>query len=173
MNTRTMAQIAVFAAALCILCPLSVPIPVSPVPLTLASLAIAVTAVVLRSKRAVAAVLVYLLLGACGLPVFSGFAGGAAKLVGPTGGYLLGYLAYAAVIGSANVSSRLSVLLRMIAATAVLYAFGTAWLTFSLHITLKEGFLMGVIPYIPLDSLKVALVVITAPVLSARLAFKN
>ena len=85
------------AAVICVLGPLSVPI--GPVPISLTNFAIYITMYVLDAKRGTIAYLIYMLIGLAGLPVFSGFSGGAGKLFGPTGGYIIGFLPMAFVIG--------------------------------------------------------------------------
>ena len=89
-NTRRMALCALMAAVFCVLAPISIPI--GPISITGGTLAIYLTAYLLGGAWGAAATLVYLLLGFAGLPVFSNYMGGAARLAGPTGGYLVGYL---------------------------------------------------------------------------------
>ena len=91
-RTRTITMTALMAAVLCIAGPLALAIPFSPVPISLATMAVCFSACILGWKSGTLSVLIYLLIGLCGLPVFSGFSGGVAKLAGPTGGYLVGYL---------------------------------------------------------------------------------
>ena len=97
-----MATCAIMAAVMCVLGPLS--IPVGPVPISLLTLAIYLAAYVLGAKGTTLSVCIYILLGAVGLPVFSGAAGGLAKIAGPTGGYILGYLFLAFICASENSS---------------------------------------------------------------------
>ena len=132
MKTKDLTLIAVMAALLCVAGPLTVP--AGPVPLSLATFAVYLSGAILGWKRGAAAVALYLLIGLAGVPVFSAFSGGFQKLAGVTGGYLVGYLFCALItgLGSADPlyqkkSSALFLVLRMIAGTAVLYAFGTAW----------------------------------------------
>ena len=94
-----MVQIALFSGILCIVAPFTIPVPMSPVPLSLATFVVYLAGALLGAKQGTAGVLVYLLLGAVGLPVFSGFSGGIGVLFGPTGGYLMGYLLCAAIVG--------------------------------------------------------------------------
>ena len=91
-TTFQMALIAVMAAITCILGPLSIPIPISPVPISLTNLAIYLTVCLLGWKFGTISYLIYLLIGIAGLPVFSGFSSGFAKLLGPPGGYLIGFI---------------------------------------------------------------------------------
>ena len=99
MKTRDMTIIAVMAALICVAGPLSVSI--GPIPLSLASFAVYMAGAVLGAKKGTLAVGIYLLLGLVGLPVFSGFSGGFQKLIGVTGGYLVGYLPCALITGLA------------------------------------------------------------------------
>ena len=99
-TTFQMALIAVMAAITCILGPLSIPIPVSPVPISLTNLAIYLTVCLLGWKFGTISYLIYLLIGIAGLPVFSSFSSGFAKLLGPTGGYLIGFIPMALLLKS-------------------------------------------------------------------------
>ena len=88
-STYAMVVTALMAAVTCILAPLSVPI--GPVPISLTNFAIYLSLYLLDWKKGTLSYLIYLLLGLVGLPVFSGFTGGLAKLAGPTGGYIIGW----------------------------------------------------------------------------------
>ena len=89
-TTFEMAMCGIFAALMCIAGPLSVPI--GPVPVTLTNLVIYFALAVCGTRLTLISCIVYLLLGAAGLPVFSGLQGGLAKMAGPTGGYLIGFI---------------------------------------------------------------------------------
>ena len=91
-----MTESAVLAAVICILSPITVPI--GPIPVTLGLFAVMLTGVVLEAKKSLAAVLVFVLLGLCGLPVFSGAKGGFSVFAGPTGGYIWSYFLSAFLI---------------------------------------------------------------------------
>ena len=98
-STKTLTLIGLTTAALCILGPMSIPIPVSPVPLSLTNFAIYLIIYILGMKHGTISVFIYLCLGTVGLPVFSAFSGGPSKLFGPTGGYLIGFLFLALIQG--------------------------------------------------------------------------
>ena len=87
-SIRQMTMIALMTAVTCILGPLAIPLPFSPVPISFTNLAVYFSLFVLGANSATVSYLVYLLIGMVGLPVFSGFTGGFAKMAGPTGGYL-------------------------------------------------------------------------------------
>ena len=90
---------ALFAAILAVLSPLSIPLPFTPVPLSLGTFAVYLAAAAGGVRWGTLSVAVYLLLGAVGIPVFAGYSGGLQVLVGPTGGYLIGYLPLAFLVG--------------------------------------------------------------------------
>ena len=94
-----LAVTAMMAAVICVLAPFSIPI--GPVPVSLTSLVIYFYIFVFGWRMTAVSYLVYVLIGAVGLPVFSGFAGGLGKLMGPTGGYIAGMLPMAIVAGMA------------------------------------------------------------------------
>ncbi len=97
LTTYQMAVTALMAAALCVLGPLSVPI--GAIPISLSNFVICLTVWLLGPKFGTLSVAVYLLIGLVGVPVFSGYGAGIAKLAGPTGGYLVGYLLLAFIGG--------------------------------------------------------------------------
>ena len=106
-NTRTkdLTIIALMAAVTVIMAQIAIPMPAG-VPMTLQTLAVTLAGVILGAKRGAISMLIYLLLGAVGLPVFSGFRGGLAMLVGPTGGFLISFPIMAFIIGLGAASYR-------------------------------------------------------------------
>lgn len=165
-RTHWMARTALAAAVICILGPFSIPIPVSPVPISLTQLGIYLAVYALDKKGAVTAVLLYLLIGAAGLPVFSGFAGGFAKLAGPTGGYLIGFIFLAwcsAIAVDKDPDNRLRSAVGMIIGNLLIYAFGSAWLSISAGYTFVQALIVGVVPYIIFDVIKMAAALAIGP----------
>jgi biotin transporter BioY len=96
-----MAMAGMFAAIMIVMSQLAIPLPATPVPLTLSLAAVYMIATVLPLRLAAMAQIAYLLLGAAGLPVFAGFKGGAAVLLGPTGGFLMAYVPMTLAVGLA------------------------------------------------------------------------
>ncbi len=92
MKTKEITMIGLMAALTCIAGPLSLPLPFSPVPISLTNLAVYFAVYLLGMKRGTISYCVYLLLGLVGMPVFSAFTSGPAKILGPTGGYLIGFV---------------------------------------------------------------------------------
>ncbi len=161
-----MVYTAVMAAALCILGPLSVPI--GPVPVSLATFVIYIFLYVVGMKKGVAAVAVYLLLGLVGIPVFSGYSGGPAKMFGPTGGYLIGYLFLAAAAGyfiDRFDAKIIPSVLGMVIGTLILYVLGTTWLAKTAGMSFAAALSAGVIPFIGVDAAKMAAAAILGPVI--------
>lgn len=171
LSTQSLVLTALMTAVTCILAPMSIPIPFSPVPLTLTNFVLEISIFLLGWKKATASFIIYLLLGLCGLPVFSGFSGGVGKFAGPTGGYLIGFL-FLTVIGGLFSEhfhwKRSACTVGMVLGMAVTYAFGTAWLCLQLNLSFTAGLFTGVIPYLPGDAVKIALAVAFGPVLKKR-----
>jgi len=169
-HIRGMTLTALMCAMLCVAAPLSIPI--GAVPISLATFVVMLSCYVAGTKRAVCSVILYLCLGAAGLPVFSGFEGGIGKLVGPTGGYLAGYILLALISGAfidlARGRKALE-LVGMLTGTVVLYAFGSAWLAVQMKITFADALLAGVLPFIPGDLLKTAAAQLVGSLVKERL----
>lgn len=134
-------------------------IPFGQVPFTLQTLAVLLSASLLGAKRATCSVLIYILLGAVGLPVFSGFSGGIGVLLGPTGGYIVGFIFTAFVVGIITEKlgkSTVVLLLTMTAGVLLCYAVGTAWFCIIMEKGILYGLLWCVVPYIIPDVVKIA-----------------
>lgn len=165
-RTKQMVLIALMTAVTCVLGPLSIPLPFSPVPISLTNFAIFLAIFVLGMKNGTISFIIYLLLGAVGVPVFSSFRGGLQVLAGPTGGYLIGFIFLALIMGFAldHFDRKLvPTIIGMIIGMAVCYAFGTVWLAKLLSLSFKEGLMMGVIPYLPGDAAKIIIATIVGP----------
>ena len=155
-RTRTMALIAIMAAITCVLGPLSIPI--GPVPISFTNLAIYITVIILGTKNGTISYLIYLLIGLVGLPVFSNFTGGPGKLFGPTGGYLIGFIAMAVITGIFVEKSKghyVFSIIGMVLGTLVTYLLGTLWLGYQLNLSFPQALSAGVIPFIPGDLIKI------------------
>lgn len=169
-KTKELTLIGLMAAVMCIMGPFSIPLPFSPVPISLTNFAIYLAVYVLGMKRGTISFLVYLALGAVGLPVFSSFSGGLAKLAGPTGGYLIGFIFLALIQGFLMEKFEYKTaytVLGMVLGTLVCYAFGTVWLAGQLNLTFTAALGVGVIPYLPGDTVKIILAAIIGPKLRA------
>jgi len=158
LSVREICCIAIFTALIAVLSPLAIPMPYG-VPMTLQSFIIPFSAVVLGAKRGVIATIAYVLLGAMGLPIFSNFGGGLAWLVGPTGGFLLGFPVYACLAGWGADRGRRTILAAGLFVGVILFYTG-GMVHFSLVTgrSLAEAFAIAVLPFLPTEALKLALV---------------
>jgi len=140
-------------------------IPIGEVPVVLYNFFILMMGLLLGSRWGTASIAVYLLVGALGLPVFAGGRGGIAVLVGPTGGYLIGFLPAVFIIGfiSEKFKQRFFVdIIAMVCGTAVIYALGVLQLKLVLGKTWMVTMALGVFPFIIFDLIKVGAAAVTA-----------
>lgn len=140
-------------------------IPIGEVPVVLYNFFILMMGLLLGSRWGAASIAVYLLAGGLGLPVFAGGKGGIAILLGPTGGYLIGFLPAVFIIGfiSEKFKQRLSYdIIAMLCGTVVIYAFGVIQLKLVLGKTWMVTMALGVIPFIPFDLIKLVAAAMTA-----------
>ena len=168
-TTQQMALVAIMTALTCILAPFSLPI--GPVPISLTNLVIYFSLYLLGWKLGTLSYVIYLLIGLVGVPVFSGFTAGPAKLFGPTGGYLIGFIPMAIIAGIVidKFSQRWIQILGMIVGTAICYAFGTAWFSIQAAYTVSAGIAVCVITIIPADLIKMVIAMIIGPEIRKRL----
>jgi len=153
MAVKNMTRCALFAALLCVCAWISVP--VGGVVISLQSFAVFLALATLGGKLGTVCVAVYLALGAVGVPVFTGFQGGFSALLGPTGGYLWGFLAAALLYW--GLEKRLPNWGCMILGMAVCYACGTAWYLLAFGGGFFPVLLLCVVPYLLPDAVKIAL----------------
>jgi len=184
-KTSTLTKIALMAALQCIISPFAITFPISPVPMSLATLMLYLSVYILGKKYATISCGIYLLIGLVGIPVFSGFAGGAGKLLGPTGGYLIGYPAltwiggwcmekWSSGFGNTGACSigRMNYLLQglgLASGTAVCYVFGSLWLAYQTKMSFGAALAAGVLPFIIGDVVKIVIGVAVGNVIRKRL----
>ena len=163
-NTKMMILAALFAALIAVCS--QIVIPLAPVPINLASLAVFLAAGFLGTKYGTISTIVYVLLGVVGVPVFAGFKGGPGVIVGPTGGYIIGYIVAAFVCGimlerlcerkgGGYTYPRIAVSLA--AGLFFCYLLGTAWFFVISGWTIGKILMACVIVFLPGDALKIAL----------------
>jgi biotin transport system substrate-specific component len=134
---------------------ISVPLPFTPVPLTLQPLAVLGVGLLLGPVAGCLTMLAYLAEGAIGLPVFAPGLGGIAQLFGPTGGFLMAYPLVAAIAGGiarvlqGKAKSFIAAFAGTAIATLVLFALGAGWLMHLLHLTIHQTWIAGVAPFLP------------------------
>ena len=171
-SVQKMAIIALMTAVLCILAPISIPVFISPVPISLGVLAVYLTAYVLSPLEASFSVIIFILLGTFGLPVFSGYSGGLSKLVGPTGGYIIGFL-FTVYISSLFIHMKKGIIfdvIGMITGLALCYILGTIWFSYQQGKGFIASLLLCVVPFLIGDAVKIIVAVILGTQLNKRLA---
>lgn len=174
-SVRSMVFIAVFAAIICVVSPFSIPLP-GLIPISLATFAIYLTGALLGWKRGALATAVYILIGTVGLPVFTGFSGGFAKLFGVTGGYIIGYIPLVIITGlfadkfsgKKRIAS-VGTVVGMVLGTAALYVFGTAWYMIFTGADIVSAVAGCVLPFLIGDSIKIVCSTLIAVPLRSRL----
>ena len=163
-----------FAALTAICSYITIPLGFTPVPINLGTLAVFLTGGILGRKYGTVSIVVYVLLGSIGIPVFSGFRGGISVLAGPTGGYIIGYIAAVFVVGlladrlmdrfrtnvqngrrGSYASETLLLALSMVAGLIVCYAMGTAWFMISTGTPLWASLVSCVFPFLIGDAVKI------------------
>ena len=168
-----MVEVALMAAVLCVIGPIAIPI--GPVPISLMTMVLFIAVFVLGTRNAMIACILYLLIGLAGLPVFTNYQGGIAKVVGPTGGYMVGYIPMILIGGlfihlSKQIHRRfVSVMVQFagfVLATIVLYAFGTAWFVISTGTPVGAALGLCVIPFIPGDLVKIVAAIGLGPAIA-------
>ena len=171
-SVQKMAIIALMTAVLCILAPISIPVFISPVPISLGVLAVYLTAYVLSPLDATISVIIFILLGTFGLPVFSGYSGGLSKLVGPTGGYIIGFL-FTVYISSLFIHMKKGIIfdvIGMITGLVLCYILGTIWFSYQQGKGFIASLLLCVVPFLIGDAIKIIVAVILGTQLNKRLA---
>jgi biotin transport system substrate-specific component len=117
-----------------------------------------------------------MLIGFIGVPVFSGFTGGPSKLLGPTGGYIIGFIVMSLIAGffiDKFFDKWYLCLVGMVLGTAVCYAFGTIWLAYQANMSANAALAAGVIPFIPGDLAKIFVATFIGPQIRKRLVKIN
>ena len=162
------------AAIIAVLAQIIIPLPL--IPITGQTLAIGLVVTILGLKHGTYAVLLYILLGAIGLPVFQSFTGGLGVLFGPTGGYIVGFIPTALVIGFYLKITRLTfthALVANILGMLVTLAFGAVWLKYLAELSWTGALFSGVIPFLIVGVIKAILAAWVGVIVRQRLEQAN
>jgi biotin transport system substrate-specific component len=165
MNTKKMILIGLFAAIISVSSYISIPLPFSTVPFTAQTLSIMIVGLILPLSMSMYSVGLFILLGIIGLPVFSGGSGGLSVIVGPTGGYIIGFIFGTLVIGL--LKKKFETLYgfmfsSIMGGIIVVYFFGVLYLNYSTGMGIIGAVLNGALPFIPMDIIKAFLASIIA-----------
>jgi biotin transport system substrate-specific component len=164
-----MSLIALFAALMCILAPIS--IPVGSVPITFANLVVFLSVLLLGTKDGTLSCLVYILIGVLGLPVFSNFTSGLGVVLGPTGGYIFGYILTCLVSGIfvENCKNKKIKIIGLILGLFVSYLVGTLWYSYITKMDFFVSLLVCVIPFVIIDIVKITIAILLSDMIVKRL----
>lgn len=136
-------------------------IPLQPLPITLQTLFTGLAGILFGGYTAALSQIIYVLLGVIGLPVFAGGKAGLGTLLGPSGGYLIGFIAGAYIIGRIVESNEnpglIRILVALVSGTLVIYILGTIQLAIVTKFSLVKSLMVGVVPFLPGDALKIAI----------------
>lgn len=169
LTVKDLSYVSLFATLISVSGYIIIPLPFSAVPVTAQTLAVMLAGSLLPVGQSVLSLLVFILMGAAGLPVFSGGSAGLGAILGKTGGYLIGFIVGAALIsvlkGKKPGFVRLAAV-NVLGGIVVVYTFGVFWLNYVTGIGISQAVIFGALPFIPGDILKV----IIASVLSLRLS---
>lgn len=176
---RSMIVTALFAAIIGVMAQITIPLPL--VPITGQTLAIGLAATILGSRYGTISVILYLIIGSTGVPIFAEFSGGISKLIGPTGGFLVGFIPATFVIGyyveKFGFTYRNAIIANIIGMLITL-AFGTAWLKISAQLSWTAALASGFTPFLIVGILKAVLaswigIILRNRLLSANLLFSS
>jgi biotin transport system substrate-specific component len=142
------------------------------VPISFTNQAIYFALYALGMKKGTMSLIIYILIGFAGIPVFSNFTAGPSKLLGPTGGYLIGFIFMALIAGFFidNFSDKKALCFTgMVLGTAICYTFGTIWLSYQANMSESAALAAGVFPFIPGDLAKILIAAFAGPQIRKRL----
>lgn len=169
-NIQILSLIAVMSAVMCIIGPIVIPIGV--VPISLTNFVIYLTVIMLGCKKGTISYLIYMLIGLVGAPVFSGFSGGVGKLLGPTGGYLIGFIFIGLIAGFFADRFKGNIYMYFIGITLsniVNYIFGSVWLAYQANLSIKAALMTGVVPFIVPDLVKAVIAILIGMIIKKQL----
>ncbi len=168
---KDIAIISVAAAMICVVSPVSIPI--GDIPISLATFIIYLIAAIIGPKKGTISVLVYILVGIIGVPVFSNYRAGISVIVGVTGGYIVGYIPLALLTGIFIYKCKGKIWMYpigMILGTIVCYFIGTIWYMFNTHNNLMGSLLVCVVPFLLFDLIKIVLSSVLAYLMNKKLS---
>lgn len=167
-KTAEMTRMALMVAMNCVSAYIIIPLPFSLSPIALQTMIVNLTGYVLNAKQAFMTMLVYLLVGLAGVPVFTGGSAGPGKLFGPTGGYIIGFLftaVFLAYFRGEKYSFKRYALLGCVIGIPLIYTFGVVQLKLITGMGWDKAIMTGALPFIPLDIVKcLAAAVIAYPI---------
>ena len=169
-SVQDICSIAIMTAITVVMAQISIPMPMG-VPMTMQTFAITLAGVILGSKKGGLSILVYVLLGAIGVPVFAGFSGGVQNLIGPTGGFIISFpiMAYVIGLGVEHRKKKGMFVLMLILGTVLNYVVGVAMFCIIMNSSVMTGITACVLPFIPTAIIKAVVEVLLGLQIRSRL----
>ena len=153
LKTKDLTIIALFCAIMCVISPIT--IPMGTIPFSLSLFAVILTAISLGTKKGTLAILIYILAGILGLPVFSGFTGGIHIVFGPTGGFILSYILISIIVSIATKYKKITLIIFSILSLLICYLFGSLQYALITKVNFVDALYVCVYPFVIFDILKV------------------
>lgn len=176
-QTQELTKMALFTALICVSAYIIIPLPFSPVSLTAQTFIINLMALLLTPRQTAYTLLLYILLGSLGLPVFSGGLGGLGKLLGPTGGYIFSWLIAVPLISllkGPRYSFYRYCTVTILVGMPIIYLMGTAYMKILTGMNWAGAFTAAVLPFIPLDLFKcISAAIVAKPVQTGLTALRH
>lgn len=159
-KTKDIVYVAMVAAITAVVSQITIVLPVTPVPVNLGVIGGYVGGVLLGPKKGALSQVVYVMLGAIGLPVFANFSGGLSRLVGHSGGFIIGYISIAYVVGLLTTKKRSVIHLGLSLTVGLLscYLLGLVWFMYVMQLNIATAFYMSILPFILFDILKIVMI---------------
>ena len=169
-SVQDICSIAIMTAITVVMAQISIPMPMG-VPMTMQTFAITLAGVILGSKKGGLSILVYVLLGAIGVPVFAGFSGGVQNLIGPTGGFIISFpiMAYVIGLGVEHRKKKGMFVLMLILGTVLNYVVGVAMFCIIMNSSVMTGITACVLPFIPTAIIKAVVAALSGLQIRSRL----
>lgn len=166
MKTKSITKIAILTALFAIIAPIVIPFGL--VPISLSTLILCVMSAILKPKEIIISMVLYIIIGLIGIPVFASFQGGFGVLVGPTGGYLIGYIFAGFVMSLLNniVKKKWIYIISFLIGTIILYVFGTVHFMFVMDMTFKESIVITVYQFVVGDLIESIIALIICYILN-------
>lgn len=170
-SIQDICSIAIMTAITAVLAQIAIPMPMG-VPMTMQTFAVILSAVILGSKRGAVSQLIYILLGAVGVPVFSGFSGGLQRLIGPAGGFILSFpiMAYLIGLGVERRKEKGKFILFLVIGMLANYAVGVVMFSVLMNASVFTGITACVLPFVLTDSIKACAAAVFGLQIRKRLA---
>ncbi len=158
-NILDLCLISLMTAVMAITAQIAIPLPLG-VPITLQTFAVTLAGIILGHKKGGLSALIYIFIGAIGIPVFSNFTGGYQCLIGPTGGFIVSFPLMAYIVGlgiTYNARWKSALLTSIILGNMINLLCGTLWFSFLSKTSLVAGFTTCVVPFLPTTLIKIVL----------------